>query len=228
MLWRCARSAKFYWLRGGVHSDKSIGPLQCHSKKRASSCHIVHNLYQSLPCLHTSHKNVASRRVSVHVLLLVRIPLILRCLVIIIYIQWIVSVSRQYVLERFHKTQVSYISLLFKLPFASVVRHDLVSAPQVAHTLLRSQMDFLFEVLRFRFAKHVWLLKCLLHSAQGILTAKKSHGGLAIQSLHVLSQRCVTSVAHDLLHEWHTYIPASRPLYSRSRDSTVRHRHRVD
>ena len=48
--------------------------------------------------------------------------------------------------------------------------------------------------------KHTWLLKCLLRWAQGILTAEKAHGGLAIQSLHVWSQMCVESLEHTLLH----------------------------
>lgn len=79
----------------------------------------------------------------------------------------------------------------------------LLSAPQVAQHIFVSQTDFFFVVFCLWFAKHACLLKCLLHSAQGILTEEKSHGGLAIQSLHVWSQMCVASFAHDLLHTIH-------------------------
>jgi len=65
--------------------------------------------------------------------------------------------------------------------------------PKLSATSSAFTNVFLFEVLRLWFAKDAWLLKCLLHSEQGILTSKKAHRGLAIQSLHVWSHMCVTS-----------------------------------
>jgi len=67
-------------------------------------------------------------------------------------------------------------------------------------------------VLCLCFAKHAWILKCLLHSAQENLTAEKTHGGLAIQSLHVWSQVCVASLEQSLLHALHINLFAIAPV----------------
>ena len=104
----------------------------------------------------------------------------------------------------------------------------LVIASAVAQHQLRSKMHFLLQVFCLCFAKHVWLgANCLFHSAQGILTAEKAHEDLVINH-YVLSQRCVASVLHALLHVLHAYFSPSRPVYSRSDDSAFRHHHRVD
>jgi len=60
-----------------------------------------------------------------------------------------------------------------------------------------------------------------------VLKAEKTHGGLVIQSLHVWSQGCVASVLHALCMHYKLTSSPSCPLYSRSRDSAVRHNHRV-
>ena len=89
-------------------------------------------------------------------------------------------------------------------------RHE---GPHLVQFRLRSQMDFLFEVLCLWFTKHVWLLKCLLHSAQGNLTPAYAHGGNAMQSLHVCSQWWVAALALDFLHALHTYFFRHRARY---------------
>jgi hypothetical protein len=64
----------------------------------------------------------------------------------------------------------------------------------------------LFPRLFLWFLKHVILLKCLLQSVQVIRTPENTHGGLAIQSLHVWSGVCTVTTtalteafAHELL-----------------------------
>jgi len=131
---------------------------------------------------------------------------------IVKYIQYIVGVSRQDVLKWSHVTKMFYISVL-TTDFTIALITFMVSAraPHLVQFRLRSQMDFLFEVLCLWFAKHVWLLKCLLHSAQSNLTPAYAHGGIAMQSLHVCSQWWVAALALDFLHALHTYFYAIAP-----------------
>jgi hypothetical protein len=145
----------------------------------------------------------------------VGIPLILGGLKITKYVQYLVWISRQIVLQRPHIAQVSYISFLVTDFAISLIRF-MVSARHEYPT--RSAMSpafrngVFFAVLCLFFAKHAWLLKCLLHSAQGIRTAEKTHRGLAKQSLHVWSHTCVKSRLHPLLHALHTYRLAMAPV----------------
>ena len=118
----------------------------------------------------------------------VRIPLILGVHKIIQYIQYIVRVSRQNVLEWSHKTHLSYVIVLFTcmtIPLAKVMFHTSRKRSTSRATSLALANGFLVRGSLFVVRETRLLLKCLLHSAQGILTAEKAHGGLVIQSLHV-------------------------------------------
>jgi len=111
MLWHCERLPHFYWPRSEVHTDKSTDPLQDHSKKVSSAAPFTINT--------TVFNFLTSRTKMLHAYEIrhmffcrVRMPLILRGLKIIKYMQYIVRVSRQNVLQRSHKTQVAHISVL--------------------------------------------------------------------------------------------------------------------
>ena len=67
------------------------------------------------------------------------------------------------------------------------------SSPQIPQFLLRSHTGFLFPIRFLWLVKHAWLRKCLSQSAHGIRTPVDTHGGLAMQLLHVWSQLGVRS-----------------------------------
>jgi hypothetical protein len=72
-----------------------------------------------------------------------------------------------------------------------------------SHTVFLFLRDTILNVLCF--SKQQALLKCLLHASHGILVPVATHGGLVIQSLHVLSHLCATSRLHPLLQAVQTY-----------------------
>jgi len=141
--------SQFYLPRGGVYIYRLAGNLQGRPKMNASYSRIVHNVYYRFPCPQTFHKTVARRRDSAHVLLLCRN---------ISYFGWSQN-------NKIHKVHFSRLSakrpsdVLYStnvLSPCSVSTSQqycllqscvtpLVSAPQFAQHLLRSQMDFLFE-----------------------------------------------------------------------------------
>ena len=80
---------------------------------------------------------------------------------------------------------------------------------RVAHTkrnVACVHKRFFLRVILLMVRETLLALKSLLHSAQGILTAEKANGVVAIQSLHVWSHTCLTSRLNTFEHALHTYL----------------------
>ena len=221
---------QFYWPRGDFHKDRSTDTLQGHSKKSASTSHIVHNLYFCLPLAHNLHETVERTRDSAQVLLPCQNTAYFVDLKILKHIEYIVRLGWQNVLERFHTAHVSCHSVLFTcmtIATAKVMCHvSHVHSTRLA-TFLALEKRFLIRGTLW-FAKQAWILENLLHSAQGILTRRRYTG--SSQYSHYMSGQSDVWL-HSRTNCYMLYIctsPPSRPLYLRSCGSAVRHHFRAD
>ena len=123
--------------------------------------------------------------------LFVRIPRNLGSREIVKHVEYLIGIHRHNVLQRHHVAQVCYLSILITdmtEPFVIFViiaclEHSTFSTASLAFTHW-----LLFRVALLVVIETRPLVKCLLHSAQGIRTSEKAHGELAIQSLHVWMQ----------------------------------------
>ena len=98
-------------------------------------------------------------------------------------------------------------------PFVTFVRIlDDQSATRIATFTKLTHAVLLAGVFFLCLSKHVQLLKCLLHSSQGILHPAYLHGGLTIQSLHVCSQVFDAPYLQPLLQPSQTYRLAIAPV----------------
>ena len=158
------------------------------------------------------------------------IHLILGGLKIIKYLDYIVRVSRQNVIQSSHIAQMSYHSVLFTrptLPFATVVRH----ASRVRSTGRATSLALTYGFL-IRGVLLVVRETRLAPKMSIKLGAGDSDGGEgARRPSHTITTCLVTEmcgVLHALLHALHSTSSPSRPLYSRSHDSAVRHHRTKD
>jgi hypothetical protein len=168
------------------------------------------SLYR-LPLPHILHKTVAHRRGWLHVLLPCRNTSYFGWSQNQKYVQYLIRFSRQDVPQRPHLVQVSYISFLvtdFEISLITFLISASRECPTRSATSPAFTDGFLYGVLCLWFANNAWFLKCLLHSAQGILTVVKAHGGLGIQSLHVHN----VSPTSCFLNALHTYRLTMAPL----------------
>ena len=124
-----------------------------------------------------------------------RVLRILRSLKIVKYLQHLIAVGGQLVLQRSHVTQVACFSVpatVLIVSFITFVVFRFTSVPHVAQLRLRSHTDFLFAVLCLWLAKHVRLLKCILQTSHGKRTSKNAQRELVVQKLHVWSKTPTT------------------------------------
>ena len=127
---------------------------------------------------------------------------ILRHLEIVKYVQHMLPGGR-HVQQWTHKAKMADISVLLTCdtePIAAfVLRMCDQSAARTASLTKLNALFFLPSVFLLWLAKHVWLLKWLLHSSHGILGPADIQGGRTIQSLHVCSQVCSAGYVQPLL-----------------------------